>query len=916
MTNQPRSDYPQLPIAELHAMLMDPSVPDKDISPYLMVDVTASGAFTPQVRINPSKLQEDFAESAAALASLNAIARWRRQRRYRHRAKSKDVRIVSEGDSWFQFPFLLDDVIDQLWNSFAIFSVGAAGDLLTDMIRQNEVASAVVAEQPQIILLSAGGNDLLGGGRLVEHIEPFQPTRPVGDYVGERFLAFRDTKIRQFRSVIVGALNAGSASHVVTHSYGYAIPNAGRWLGDPLNGFGITDPEAQRALVRLLVDSFHEGLEALQADPALHGRITVVDARDAVPDNGWWDELHPNNSGFREVAKRFRQAIDAALSAEARITETPRKPQLLQASRVSYDPASAAGAAHEIFAAQFTEATLIAELGRRMALIERGADIDPALVPTSSVEGLFDHFAKLGRRILQRAERDAFGLLCGSDPDDKADRDALRGAFNLGSAAIIAHLAALLTGGVFSLPAAAAAVIAPILVNRFGGAAWETACEVWEERLTEQQEAAGRVVPVVEGLSSSPAARRATARRSAMRTSPAHLPLYGSRRLLDLLSTGESLPMSSGGLMMEATVEGSPTITGARIKSSLERAEAALRKSVEANPNTTAKAEDVKELIASARSGMQKLSERGERAIILPSEAIGIEAVVIADGTRPVLFVQDDTLVTEGVELAPWKGAIDHFAGKIASICRCVGRIATDKGICGTGFAAGNGLVITNRHVLETFAVEQQNDRGESEWHFLEDDVHIDFAGEKDMNRSRRFAIADVKYAGVNPINFQINFAHADIAVLACRLDNDFPEPPVTSASSLNSLVLRRNVFSVGFPAEPTAYYGASGDVPPARHEHVDVINSLFDGTFGVKRFAPGKIVKKPGMLHDDTQGWITAHDCSTLAGNSGSCVIDFYTRGDLALGLHIGGKNRSENWAHVLSEFVDDLRPLDIRFE
>ena len=79
------------------------------------------------------------------------------------------LRIVSEGDSWFQYPFLLDDVIDQLFDQFAIFSLDAAGDLLQDMKKQDELSGAITAEQPQVVLLSGGGNDLLGDGRL--HID-------------------------------------------------------------------------------------------------------------------------------------------------------------------------------------------------------------------------------------------------------------------------------------------------------------------------------------------------------------------------------------------------------------------------------------------------------------------------------------------------------------------------------------------------------------------------------------------------------------------------------------------------------------------------------------------------------------------------------------------------------------------------
>ena len=130
----------RIPVRELERMLLDPDTPDAAIRPYLRMDVTDTKPFEPEVRINASLIEEAREESALALGSLNGIARWRRQVRYRRKIGGwTGLRIVSEGDSWFQFPFLLEDVIDQIFDEYAVFDLGAAGDLLVDLVKQDEL---------------------------------------------------------------------------------------------------------------------------------------------------------------------------------------------------------------------------------------------------------------------------------------------------------------------------------------------------------------------------------------------------------------------------------------------------------------------------------------------------------------------------------------------------------------------------------------------------------------------------------------------------------------------------------------------------------------------------------------------------------------------------------------------------------
>src|SRR5690606_29256958 len=74
--------------------------------------------------------------------------------------------LVSEGDSWFQFPFLIEDVIDQLDPDFLIWSLDAAGDTSDNMVnRHPEYMQGLNKQKANNVagfLFSGAGNDVIG----------------------------------------------------------------------------------------------------------------------------------------------------------------------------------------------------------------------------------------------------------------------------------------------------------------------------------------------------------------------------------------------------------------------------------------------------------------------------------------------------------------------------------------------------------------------------------------------------------------------------------------------------------------------------------------------------------------------------------------------------------------------------------
>src|ERR1035437_7655978 len=120
---------------------------------------------------------------------------------------------------------------------------------------------------------------------------------------------------------------------------------------------------------------------------------------------------------------------------------------------------------------------------------ERAIEQNPALIDNVDFEpryeaetmGALDDLKALGRRILNRWNRELYGVVCGNVGDDQNARKAVLDSLNLSEAAVIAAVAsALLSLGV---AAAIAAALAPLIVRRFIWPAKDELCGAWGESL-------------------------------------------------------------------------------------------------------------------------------------------------------------------------------------------------------------------------------------------------------------------------------------------------------------------------------------------------------------------------------------------------------------------------------------------------
>lgn len=271
----------------------------------------------PLIRPNPALITPSKVEGDVGVRVLNKIFRWRRKKQFEERREKKPngVMIVSEGDSWFQYPLVLYDVIDQLYrirDDYLIRGLSAAGDLISLMRQSGEMFEAVEQHEPAFLLLSGGGNDLVGDARLSRLLPRYDRSRRPEDYINATVVQALDKIFKEYDQIIGRMRSEHPDTKLILHGYGWAIPRGrGTWLGKPLLERGVPPSELTRLgreIVRVLINRFNDRLATYQQDHK--GVIFHVDARPLVRDDQWYDELHPTNDGYRAVAEAFAQIID------------------------------------------------------------------------------------------------------------------------------------------------------------------------------------------------------------------------------------------------------------------------------------------------------------------------------------------------------------------------------------------------------------------------------------------------------------------------------------------------------------------------------------------------------------------------------------------------------------------------------
>lgn len=298
----------------------------------------------------------------------------------------------------------------------------------------------------------------------------------------------------------------------------------------------------------------------------------------------------------------------------------------------------------------------------------------------------------------------------------------------------------------------------------------------------------------------------------------------------------------------------------------------------------------------------EKVLDRLQKGQPIPNELrarTALEALVQLEG-RPALRLTDDGIDPDDPELGEWEGAV-LLHPTFAEAQRSVGRIDTPAGVhTGTGFVVGDGLVMTNRHVLEALAFPSPRRTNQAGWVLIGKPVVNFSPSGTDMTRS--FRILDVVFSGPDPIERRIDLAHLDLALLRVEHTNAAGTelPPALRLTDRAAAVTAAKMFVVGYPAIPTLL--PSDPEGKRRMDVVQRLRTIYDMKYGVRYLSPGLVMTSPDSLPDSPNGWVFTHDATSLGGNSGSCLLSFDHNLHVA-GLHFAGDWLRANYAHAINE-------------
>ncbi len=303
--------------SELSSLLLNEDTADETLDKYFEYDDSEAFSVNFKLKENVIMARDTVVDKSligdAGLSVVNFIARRKRVKIYKKSIKNypNRIRIVSEGDSWFQHP-LVKEIIDHMLGRYSVLSLGAAGDDMADYYREAEYMAAIEEENPKFFAFSGGGNDLMGGhfddylNQYSDDVNGEGPAR----FLNQRFYDKVDQMMKIYNSIFEEIKKNFPNVTILVHGYDYVIPKdkkKGRWLGKFMEEKGITTQEDKQGIIKVLIDTFNDRLGALSKN---YDNVEYIDLRGVVNEYQWYDEIHPDNLGFEQVALKFIDRIN------------------------------------------------------------------------------------------------------------------------------------------------------------------------------------------------------------------------------------------------------------------------------------------------------------------------------------------------------------------------------------------------------------------------------------------------------------------------------------------------------------------------------------------------------------------------------------------------------------------------------
>lgn len=242
------------------------------------------------------------------------------------KARSGPLRILAEGDSWFDYPvpFFGGGLVPRLEDRLGvpILNLAKAGDETRFMlgVEQRQLIARHLDEgctdgTPwELMLFSGGGNDI-AAQPLALWLRDFKAGVPPASLLNQpRFKSALDLVRAAYEDLIEIRDQHSPGTHLVFHGYDFGIPDGrgicgiGPWLKPAFDVRGFpADLAASTKVVREMLTQLATMLKSLASQPG----VSFINAQGtlAADTASWHNELHPSKSGFNQIADKFHAAI-------------------------------------------------------------------------------------------------------------------------------------------------------------------------------------------------------------------------------------------------------------------------------------------------------------------------------------------------------------------------------------------------------------------------------------------------------------------------------------------------------------------------------------------------------------------------------------------------------------------------------
>lgn len=328
--------------------------------------------------LSQSTVINNSTSTKGLIGFFNKIGQKRKNRGVKRKLDKPNFRagkklIVAEGDSWFEFPIFRKDIVDWIIKETdnPVYSLAYGGDWIANMLYEEEYLDELAAWQPEIFMISGGGNDLVGDGRvgtLVDKPDLVDFSEKPSDKLLKEFILDQDfgngevdahkraemivrgskylnkgywdlckTFEIMYRMLFRGLELSGKLGNmkIITQGYDFVVPSDslkldrplrlitgnGGWLYRPLNRKSISDKYEQRSIMSAMIYHFNEMLIAVcRQHNAIRGQnfIFHIDSRGTLQENDWADELHPTSQGFKQISQTYIRCINGETSRDVR----------------------------------------------------------------------------------------------------------------------------------------------------------------------------------------------------------------------------------------------------------------------------------------------------------------------------------------------------------------------------------------------------------------------------------------------------------------------------------------------------------------------------------------------------------------------------------------------------------------------